>query len=383
MGEPPLRVSLVGPVYPWRGGIAHYTACLARALQGAGHSVQVVNYRTLYIRWLFPGRTMLDESAAPFEFPQSPVLRPLAPWTWVRALHLIRSHRAQVVVIQWWHVFFAPCLLSVAWLCRWSGVPVSVLCHNVSDHDKHALLNLIANRLLTWSGATVVIQSERDAAAFRQRHPGARVFVTQHPSYDVFPDAASGGQREARARLGLREEGALVLFFGLVRPYKGLEDLLRAMTLVKGEAAPDLLIAGEFYEPVERYRDLVRELGLEGRVHIHDRYVPNEEVKDYFTAADVLVAPYRTATQSGVVRIATACAVPVIVSDAGGLPEMIEPEATGLVFPAGSAPCLARELERFFAHGFAERFRANLEEQRSRFSWQPLVEHVESVAGGK
>lgn len=374
------RVCLVGPVHPFRGGIAHYTACLARALAGRGCAVDVVNYRKLYLRWLFPGTTMMDHSASPIGVRAEAILRPLAPWTWLAAASHIRRFDPDVVVAQWWHVFFAPCILSVIMLCRWrTRARVAVLCHNVSDHERHGTLNAIGNRLLAASGASLIMHSARDADSLARRAGAGRVFVTQHPMYDVFRgmDAADGARFRRESGIG---DAPLVLFFGVVRKYKGLEDVLAAMALDTTPRDARLLVAGEFYEPVERFQAMARDLGIADRVTFVNRYIPNEEVGRYFVAADVVVAPYRSASQSGVVRIAQAFAKPAIVTDVGGLPEMVEPGRTGLVVPPGSPQGLSSAIARFFGEGLGEKFRPALEAQAGRFTWDPLTTHIEELA---
>jgi glycosyltransferase involved in cell wall biosynthesis len=374
------RVCLVGPVHPFRGGIAHYTACLARALGARGCAVDVVNYRRLYLRWLFPGTTMLDHSAAPIGVKAEAILRPLAPWTWIAAGRHIRRFDPDVVVAQWWHVFFAPCILSVVALCRWrTRARVAVLCHNVSDHEKHGLLNAAGNRLLAASGASLIVHSERDAETMARLAGRVRVFVTQHPVYDVFRGMGEGDGAQLRRELGIGD-APLCLFFGVVRKYKGLEDLLAAMALDTTPRDARLLVAGEFYEPVERFEAMARDLGIVARVTIVNRYIPNEEVERYFAAADVVVAPYRSASQSGVVRIAQAFAKPAIVTEVGGLPEMVEPGRTGLVVPPGSPAALSEAIGRFFREGLGARFRDALEAQAGRFTWDPLTTHIERLA---
>ena len=374
-----LCIVLVGPVHPYRGGIAHYTACLARALAGRGNDVQVVNYRSLYPRMLFPGKTMYDTSDSPLDFPERRILRPLAPWTWLSAVRAIRNAHADAIVIQWWHIFFAPCLLYVAWACRRAGIRVAVLCHNMTDHENHDVLSRLANALLVRSGASIIVHSATYAGNVTSRPGAPELIVTQHPTYDVFSGSDDIPREEARAKLGMGP-GPLCLFFGLVRKYKRLEDLIEAIAKLQGPDAPRLLVAGEFYDPVARYEELIARLGLGGRVTLVDRYIPNEEVALYFRAADVLIAPYRTASQSGVVRIANAFALPVIVSNVGGLPEMVQPGQTGLVVPAESPDALAAAIRRFFSENLATRFAPHLARQQKQYSWEPLCQHVERIA---
>lgn len=373
-----MKVTIIGPVYPYRGGIAHHSAGLAQTLEKNGHEVEVINFRTFYLRILFPGKTMMDTSGAALCAPQRRLLRPLAPWTWFAAARQLSSSRAEAVVVQWWHVFFAPCLLSIIYLAQRRGLPVTVICHNVSDHDRPGGLNSFANRLLARLNSSIVVHSAVDADRFIRRFGPANVTILPLPPFDFFTTDRVA-QDEARDKLGIGP-GPLCLFFGLVRPYKGLADLLQALWLLRQDTdPPHLLIAGEFYESVAHYRALIRELGLDDRVTLIDQYVPNEEVALYFSAADVLIAPYRTASQSGVVSIALSLDVPAIVSDAGGLPEMIEEGKTGLIVPANSTEELSAAIRRFFAEKPADGFILQQQNQCGNRAWPALVEHIEAT----
>jgi polysaccharide pyruvyl transferase WcaK-like protein/glycosyltransferase involved in cell wall biosynthesis len=326
---------------------------------------------------------MLDESATPLDVQQVRVLRPLAPWTWISAFLRIRRSQPDIVLVQWWHVFFAPCLLSVIVMCRvLLRLPVVVLCHNVCDHEDHPTVNGIGTWLLARSGATFIVHSPADAATLSASRPKVKILVTQHPTYEVFLGANPPEKSTARRALGIPPDARLCLFFGIVRKYKGLEDLLEAMALVKCDPAPRLFIAGEFYEPVSRFEEQIQRLGIHDRVHVRNEYIPNENVEAIFRAADLLVVPYRSASQSGVVRIANAFALPVIVTNVGGLPEMIEAERTGLIVPPGSPPELADAVSRFFEENLADRFAPALEAQSGRFPWDALAGHLETLAAG-
>lgn len=370
------RVCIAGPSFPLRGGIAHYTACLANELSARGNEVLIINYRTLYPGWLFPGTTILDQSSVPVEAPQQQVLRPLGPWTWVKGALLVRRYKPDLILVQWWHVYFGPCLLSLLFLCRLlHRAPVAVICHNVIDHEKHPLLNRVALWLLMKSRATLLVHSNAEASLL----PAANIIVSPHPTYSVFQNPHVEDKEAARVALGL-PQGPLLLFFGLVRSYKGLEDLLGAVALLKDEMTLHLVIAGEFYDPVEKYEQRVDELGIRDRVMIRNRYIENECIPAFFHAADVLIAPYRTASQSGVVSIARAFALPAIVTDVGGLPEMIADGKTGLSVPPSSPGELASAIRRFFSENLSAQFAPYLQAAQGENSWEPLCQTLERLA---
>jgi glycosyltransferase involved in cell wall biosynthesis len=203
------------------------------------------------------------------------------------------------------------------------------------------------------------------------------VRVHPHPSYEIFSEGAPS-REEARRALGLT--GRVLLFFGYVRPYKGLEDLLTALTLARPDAWDRLVIVGEFYEPPERYRALLADSRLRDRVLVVNRYVPNEEVARYFAAADVAALPYREATGSGIAQVAFGAGVPVIATRTGGLEEVVEEGVTGLLVPPRDPPALARAIERFFGEDLGPALRAGVARTRQRFEWEGLVEAIEGLA---
>ncbi|MCB9513200.1 MAG: glycosyltransferase [Candidatus Latescibacteria bacterium] len=371
-----MRWALVGPLHPYRGGIAHYGALLARSLAADGaDAVAAYNYRRLYPRLLFPGRTQYDESARPLtagaDAPR--LLAPLDPLSWRRTAAAVAAGVPDALVVHWWQPFFGPAVGGVlAGLGRRRPSCRRVLlCHNVLPHERRAVDRALALHAFGRADAFLV-HSESDAVVLRALLPGARLAVHPHPHYGAFSDDGPARSRAAaRSALGVPAEARVALFFGYVRAYKGLDLALRALARVP---AATLWIVGEFYEPREQTDALIRELGVEGRVTIVDRYVANEEVADYFAAADVVLQHYRSATQSGIAQIAFACGRPVIATRVGGLPEQIEDGVTGLLVPPDDVDALAAALARMTTGTLAESFGPGLAAARERFSWTGLVD---------
>jgi len=372
------RITIIGPVYPHRGGIAHYTACLARALSGVGCRVQLISFQRLYPRWLFPGRSEFDPSRQPAAFPTERILAPVNPLRWIAAMRAIRRFSPDLVIIAWWHSWFLPCtVFCLAWL-RWIQHRRTVLlCHNLGSHDHRVADCLVWPILSRLPHAHIVHQSD-GPKRICSLNPGARVICSPHPSYEIF--CASPITREqARQHLGLDPRDEVCLVFGLVRYYKGLDIALEAAGLLRDRLHLRWLIAGEFYEPRDQYDRMIRRLGLAERVSIDDRYILNEDVSLYFRAADLLVAPYRAATHSGVVQIARGFDLPVIAADVGGMKDLISPGETGLLVPPVDAKALAVAIAQFFDLGLASVFRRNFEMQKGRFSWSNLAETIRSL----
>jgi glycosyltransferase involved in cell wall biosynthesis len=369
-----MKICIVGPSYPYRGGIAHYTALLAEAL-AVEHRVSVYTFRRMYPRLFFPGASQYDESEHPFKTPASRTLDSLLPWTWRATGRAIASQQPDAVLFQWWHPFFAPSYAGVAsWLRRHHCTArILFLCHNVVPHERTWIDRALLPRVYRYADG-FVCHSRADAEEIRHLGLPAPSIVVAHPTYEAFrrhqPDRDS-----AKKELGL--DGPTLLFFGYVRPYKGLRYFLESLPLVFAERSDaTALVVGEFYEDRAEYDHLIERLGIAGRVRIIDEYVPNEAVGLYFSACDLVVQPYTSATQSGVTQVAFGFQRPVVVTRVGGLPEVVEDGVTGLLVPPESSEEIARAVLQFFSDDMAERMERAIAERASHFGWDRLVDSL-------
>ncbi len=343
-----MKVTIIGPAYPLRGGIAHHVYYLQKELSGRGHSVQVISFRKLYPGLLFPGRTELDTSAAGLDANSVALLAPLNPITWARASKAVKAFAPDVVLFQWWHPFFAPMIGTLARLFRRNGLKCILECHNVFPHESSPFDRL----LLKFAAKPVdafITHSDSDRKNLLPFASGKTIRVAPLPVPSEFAGAAE-----------LTRGGRTILFFGMVRKYKGLDLLLRAMPKVLARVECKLVIAGEFYDSVDKYLNLIHEFGLEEHVVLENRYIPNEEVAGIFDGADVLVLPYLNATQSAVARIALSNALPIIASRSGGLSEVVIENVNGLLFPVGDSDALAEQLISYFTNNLGPVFANNL-----------------------
>lgn len=358
------RVCLVGPVHPYRGGIAHHSSMLAREF-GRGCAVQVINFKRLYPSFLFPGKTQLDESGEPLAAKSARIIDTMNPLSFVAAARAIRRYEPQLIVFQWWHPFFAVAYASILFMIRRMPCPVIFLCHNVLPHESSPVDRMLF-RIAFQRVQRFLVHSQEDRRNLSAMKPDALVTVHPLPLFDAFPRGRYS-RGEARKVLGL--SGRVILFFGLVRAYKGLGTLLEAFALFRQSVDARLLIVGEFYERKEKYTDSIRELGIAGDVTVVDSYVPNEEVEKYFEACDVVVLPYRSATQSAIVQMAFGFDKPVIVTAVGGLPDVVEDGVTGFVVPPDDAAALSRAMVRFYEEGRGEPMGRAVAKGKDRFSW--------------
>jgi D-inositol-3-phosphate glycosyltransferase len=371
--ERPLRVAVVAPMWPYRGGIAHFATAMARNLVGRGHDVRTVTFSRQYPERLFPGKTQLDGGPPPPGVPRADrLLDTLDPRTWTRAADEIADGGTDVAVIHYWMPFVAPALGTLARALRRRGVRVVTVVHNALPHEPGPLDRPLARYALSAADGLVVMSTGVRADVGRL---GVRVPVREaaHPAYDHF--GAAVPRAEARATLGLPHDAPVLLFFGFVRRYKGIGVLLDAMPAVVA-AVPGvrLVVAGEFYGDEGALRAQARPLG--DAVRFDADYIPDDRVGLYFGAADAVVQPYLSATQSGVAGVAFHFGRPVVTTDVGGLAADVGD--AGIVVPPNDAAALADALVRVLSGDTAARLGA-LASQRGRASWDSLSEAVEEV----
>ncbi len=367
-----MRIALVGPLAPWRGGLAQYLALLGEALARRAE-VRAATFTRQYPGLLFPGGSQLDPAAPRPSFPTESLLDSIGPLSWRRTAAWLERFAPGAVVLKWWMPFFAPSFASAVGPLRKRGTRVVLVCDNLLPHEKRPLdRELTAWMLRNSDGYLVMSESvERDLVALK---PGAPYRRVPHPFYAQF-DRGRFTRETARARLGLDPDAEIALFFGYVRRYKGLDTLLEAWPAVRARRpAAALVVAGDFYEDPAPYRALVTGAGGAGAVRLREGYQSDEDVEALFRAADVVVLPYRSATQSGVTHVAYALGVPVITTDVGGLAETVRPGETGLVVPPADPAALAEAVVRYFAEGLGPRLRQGVRALGETHSWGALAD---------
>nr|AFK79251.1 glycosyl transferase group 1 [uncultured bacterium F41-01] len=369
-----MRFVLVGPSAPLRGGIAIENDALAHALRQAGHTVEQVSFRRLYPSFIFPGRSQFDEgqtSAGPFQARQC--LDSMNPFNWLTTARTIERLRPHKVTIQWWHPFFTPSYATIlAYLKRQCPEATRILIsHNTRPHEplpgQDAALRLVA-RLCHM----IVVHARSEYDLTMKLAPKATVHIVDYPM--LAAGRSLPPREEAQRRMGVA--GHVLLFFGYVRHYKGVDTLLHALAQVPADLDVSLLIAGEFYEPEQQYHDLIHMLGITNRVRIHNRYISETEWPDLFAASDALVLPYRAASQSMSITLAYEFGKPVIVSRAGGLADAVEDGRTGLVTEPEPA-ALATTIRRFYTEFLTTDYQAAIEARRQRLGWEPFIRTLE------
>lgn len=372
------KIVLIGPVYPYKGGIAHYTSLLYRALSQK-YDVEMISYKMQYPRFLFR-REQKDYRNDVFRIEDAQFLLHTAdPFNIIRTASKIRRMHPDLVIIQWWHPYFAPCyrILEAA-LGR--KIRKMFICHNVFPHERfpfdRALTKLVLNK-----ADYFLLHSERDVDDLLAIRPDAQYRLNPHPTYNAFR-IRNLTKSQAREELLLPVDEKVLLFFGFVREYKGLKHLIKAMPEVKRRLGNvRLIVAGAFGGDRVSYRRMIDDNGANDCIEVVDRYIADNEVEKYFAACDIAVLPYESATQSGIVQIAFGFGKPVIVTNVGGLPDVVADGQTGYIVERGDPGQLADAIVRFYENDMAERFEAQVRREADRFSWDRLVEKIDEFMG--
>ncbi len=375
-----MRFAFVGTAYPMRGGIAQYNALLCRELAREGHDVSFFSFTRQYPSFLFPGKTQIEEGADPAPVHARATVDSINPRSWLTTADAIAREKPDVLMFKYWMPFFAPAFGSIARRVkkRVRGCKVVLICDNVIPHE-HRPLDAGLTRYMLNAADAFVVMSKSVLEDLRRFRPGAPARLIPHPLYTHFGEPIE--RRIARSRLGWKAEERVLLFFGYIRRYKGLDVLLRAMPAIKARTGARLVVLGEFYEDRVPYDTIVADAGLSGGdVTMTGEYVPSESVGVTFSASDLVVLPYRDATQSGIVQVAFQLERPVLCTRVGGLEEMVTDGATGLIIPPEDEGALADAVERYFANNMEAKLVAEIRRVKAGMGWDSLARGIVALA---
>lgn len=379
-----MKITIVSPAWPYRGGIAAFTERLAVELQREGHQVKIYTFTLQYPGFLFPGKTQYTSSPKPEDLQIERSLSSVNPWTWISLGRRIKKETPDLLLVAYWMSFMAPSLGTMCRIARRNKhTRILGILHNLLPHERKLGDKLFARYMVgALDGVVALSQSVCDEAhLFRPELP---TVASPHPLYDNFGEPAT--REESCRQLGLDTDCRYLLFFGLIRDYKGLDWLLEAFAKLKKSPASDekavgvkLIIAGEFYGKSEQYFAQAKALGLEDRLVWKSEFVPDSDVRYYFGAADLIVQPYKTATQSGVTQIAYHFLKPMLVTRVGGLAEIVPDGKVGYsVEPDVDA--IADALQDFVSHSDNDtRFQEGLIEEKKKYAWDKMTHAILSL----
>lgn len=369
------RIVLIGPVYPYKGGISHYTGLLYRSLK-TNHEVRMISYSFQYPKFLYK-KEQRDYENDTFQIDATEFLIHTAnPFNWKKVAKSINEWRPELVIIQWWHPYFAPCYRGL--IRHLKNTKVLFLCHNVFPHERFPIDRMLTKGTLN-KGDCFIVQSKRDADDLLSIIPDAKYQQTVHPTYNVFK-MQNLTKADARGQLNIREDEKVLLFFGFIREYKGLRYLIKAMPeIVAVLSETKLLIVGDFggMENKNNYLRQIEEAGVQENIAIYDGYIPDREIEKFFAACDLVVCPYTDATQSGIVQIAYGFEKPVIATNVGGLPDVVIDGETGYLVKQKEYEALAKVVIHFFHEDKEYSFRENIRKETDRYDWDRMREVIE------
>ncbi|MBK8551106.1 MAG: glycosyltransferase [Ignavibacteria bacterium] len=383
-----MKIVIVGTAYPMRGGIAQFNSLLYKYLS-ADNDVKMFSFRRQYPEILFPGKTQFEQGEPAYKIPDDRnviCVDSVNPYNWISTGIKIAQEKPDLIIFKYWLPFFAPCFAVISYMAKkYSNTKVLFICDNVIPHEKRFGDNFFTKLAFGQVDYFVVMSRtvEEDLKKFNQGKPYKLI---QHPVYNMFGDKVS--KEEAKEfifkeySIDVRNEN-VILFFGFIRKYKGLNYLIEAMPGILKKVNLKLLVVGEFYDDSNKYMEQIKNLKLDESISVVSDFVPDSNVKYFFSACDVVVLPYSDATQSGIIQIAYHYDKPVIATDVGGLAEVVRNNETGFLIKPKDANAISDAVIKFYEEKLEDKFSNNAKEEKKKFSWEEFTSKILSLVGQK
>ncbi len=372
-----MKILIVGPAWPYRGGIADFDERIAREYIKKGDEVEIFTFTLQYPSFLFPGKTQYSPDPRPEDLDIKRKVNSINPFNWIKVGRELKKKNADLLIIKFWLPLMAPCFGTIARIVKGNGKTkvVSIL-DNIIPHEHRPGDKILSKYFVSSIDAFIAMSKSvyDDLKSLNDKKP---CLMSPHPIYDNFGTAVS--REEAIGSLGLNPSAMYMLFFGFIRDYKGLDILLKAIADERIKNSDiKLIVAGEFYNNSEKYFEMEKELGLEGKIIWRTDFIADEQVKNYFCASDIIVQPYKTATQSGVTQIAYHFEKPMLVTNVGGLPEIVPNGKVGYSVEP-EAKVIADAINDFYGNGRYAEFVENIKEEKKKYSWDRMLENVDKA----
>lgn len=369
------NIVIIGPAHPLRGGLASFDERLARAFQDEGHRAQIYSFSLQYPNFLFPGTTQFSDEPAPADIKIETAINSINPLNWIKIGNKLKKLQPDLIVVRYWLPFMGPCLGTILRRVKKNGTTKIVcIADNIIPHEKRPGDFAFTKYFIKPVDAFITMSEKvmYDLRSLETLKPAKQV---AHPLYDNFGEKINTA--EAKKILGIDPNQRIMLFFGFIRKYKGLDLLYEAMPFIKQN--PELkdlklLVAGEFYEDAKPYEEIAEKLDIKDRLILKTSFIPNSEVRYFLSAADLVVQPYRNATQSGVTPLAYHFEVPMVVTNVGGLPQLVPDGKVGLVAEPDPRN-LANKIAEYFKLG-KDYFLPSLKAEKNKYSWTTLVQNI-------
>ena len=369
------KVIIIGPAFPYRGGISNFNNSLAVEYKKQGADVIMYSFSLQYPSFLFPGKTQYQEGEGPEGIKILPVINSINPLNWINTARKINHENPDYVIFRYWLPFMAPCLGTIAKLIR-KNTRVIAITDNVIPHERRFGDNFLTRYFIQSCDAFLTLSSSvlEDLSNFT--HTQEKIFIP-HPIYDSFGKVLD--KNKAKSNLDLDKHGKYLLFFGFIRKYKGLDIMLDVMADSRiQKLGIKLIVAGEFYDNKEEYISQIHNLGIQDSIILKSDFIPEEDVKNYFCASDMITQTYRTATQSGVTQIAYHFERPMLVTNVGGLAEIVPHNKVGYVCDINIKD-IANYIVQFYSEKKEEEFVKNTKQEKIKFSWSEFVKGVDNL----
>ncbi len=373
-----LNITILGTAHPFRGGLASYNERLATEFQNEGHQVKIITFTTQYPNFLFPGKTQYSEEPAPKQINIEQKVSSINPLNWIKVGRQIKKDKPDILIFKYWLPFMGPCFGTIARIVKKNrSTKIITILDNVVPHEGRIGDRLFTKYFVRPNDGFISMSKkvENDLALFDTKKP--RLF-NPHPLFDNFgikPD-----RDEALRFLNLNTSNRYILFFGIIRDYKGLDLLLEGFKLFDFKKHNvKLLVAGEYYSNEEKYQALIKKLGLDEHIIVINQFIKDSEVGYYFSAADLVAQPYKNATQSGVTQIAYHFETPILVTNVGGLPEMVPHDKVGYVVEKSETE-IAKALTDFYENQKSTEFVSNLKVEKEKYTWDKMTSKIRKLA---
>jgi glycosyltransferase involved in cell wall biosynthesis len=372
----PSKIVIIGPL---RGGLASYNERLAKEFINEGNDVNIYTFSLQYPSFLFPGTTQFSSEPTPKDLKIKVCINSINPFNWLKVGNELKKQKPDLVVVRYWLPFMGPCLgFILRQIKKNKHSKIVCIADNIIPHEKRMGDKPFTKYFIKPVDAFITM-SEKVMSDLKLFAPAKPAQLVQHPLYDNFGEKIS--KEEARSKLAIGNEQKILLFFGFIRKYKGLDLLLESIKILKDSKLPiahcQLLIAGEFYEDRKPYDEQIEQLDIKDKLILHTDFIPDSEVKYYLCAADVVVQPYKNATQSGVTPLAYHFEKPMIVTNVGGLPNLVPHNKVGLIAEP-NAESIAETIIEYFTKGEGH-FLPHLIEEKKKFSWSKMTEAIQSI----
>lgn len=373
------KVFIIGPAFPLRGGLASFDELFCEALNKEGHQCEIISYSLQYPNFLFPGSTQYHvNGTAPKNITIHTLINSVNPLSWFKTASFIKKQKPDFIIFRFWIPFMGPALGTIARLVKKQNIKVLAITDNVIPHEKRLGDKQLASYFIKGCDSFVTMSKAVMNDLEKFTNTSHKKYLL-HPLYTAFGEKIP--KQEARLKLNLKQDDRVILFFGLIRKYKGLDLLIEAFSLLKANPHNKLLIAGEFYEDKQPYLDLISKYKLEEQIMLLNQFIPNDDVKYYFSAADIVALPYRSATQSGVTQVSFHFEVPTLVTNVGGLGEIIPHNVAGYVVEP-NPQAIALSLEDYFENNKEQAFTEGMKQEKQKYEWSIFVNEIIALYNG-